>query len=212
MNQRFWRQSLAFGLALWLASTTIAHAQQTNGLQLDKRPGANPISPGDRLSLILTLTNNGEDELTDLVVTDVTPAGTVFFGAAGPRSWAITTPDQNATGKITWRSTEPLDPGQSVELKLLVAVRADAEGTVVSQGFAALAKGWDKPLASPAVTVPVLKPTATVAPRPIDSEVSYLPLWLIVGALAVATLVALVLIIGLQLQARRQKKPEVRDA
>jgi hypothetical protein len=58
----------------------------------------------------------------------------------------------------------------------------------------------------------VLKPTATVAPRPIDSEVSYLPLWLIVGALAVATLVALVLIIGLQLQARRQKKPEVRDA
>jgi uncharacterized repeat protein (TIGR01451 family) len=212
VNQRFWRQSLAFGLALWLASTTIAHAQQTNGLQLDKRPGANPISPGDRLSLILTLTNNGEDELTDLVVTDVTPAGTVFFGAAGPRSWAITTPDQNATGKITWRSTEPLDPGQSVELKLLVAVRADAEGTVVSQGFAALAKGWDKPLASPAVTVPVLKPTATVAPRPIDSEVSYLPLWLIVGALAVATLVALVLIIGLQLQARRQKKPEVRDA
>ena len=56
----------AHGLALWLASTTIAHAQQTNGLQLDKRPGANPISPGDRLSLILTLTNNGEDELTDL--------------------------------------------------------------------------------------------------------------------------------------------------
>jgi len=212
VNQRFWRQSLAFGLALWLASTTIAHAQQTNGLQLDKRPGANPISPGDRLSLILTLTNNGEDELTDLVVTDVTPAGTVFFGAAGPRSWAITTPDQNATGKITWRSTEPLDPGQSVELKLLVAVRADAEGTVVSQGFAALAKGWDKPLASPAVTIPVLKPTATFAPRPIDSEVSYLPLWLIVGALAVATLVALILIIGLQLQARRQKRPEVRDA
>jgi hypothetical protein len=42
--------------------------------------------------------------------------------------------------------------------------------------------------------------------------VSYLPLWLIVGALAVATLVALVLIIGLQLQARRQKRPEVRDA
>jgi hypothetical protein len=198
VNQRFWRWSLTLTLAVWLVNAAIAHAQQPNRLQLDKRPGANPISPGDRLSLIFTLTNNGADALTDL-------AGTVFFGAAGPRSWAITTPDQNATGKITWRSTEPLDPGQSVELKLLVAVRADAEETVVSQGFAALAKGWDKPLASPAVTVPVLKPTATVAPRPIDSEVSYLPLWLIVGALAVATLVALVLIIGLELQARRQK-------
>jgi len=212
VNQRFWRWSLALTLAVWLVNAAIAHAQQPNGLQLDKRPAANPVSPGDRLSLILTLTNNGADEIADLVVTDVTPPGTVFFGAAGPRSWAITTPDRNATGKITWRNTDPLGPGQSAELKLLVAVRADAEGTIVSPGSLVQAKDWDKPLTSPAVTVAAIKPTATVAPMPIDSEASYLPLWLIVGALAVATMAALVLIIGLQLQMRRKKRPEVRNA
>jgi uncharacterized repeat protein (TIGR01451 family) len=212
VNHRFWRWGLALTLAVWLVNAAVTHAQQPDELQLEKRPSASLVSPGNQLSLILTLTNNGADALTGLVVTDVTPAGTVFLGATGPRSWAITTPDQNAIGKITWRNTERLGRGQRAELKLLVSVRADTVGPVASPGFTAQAKGWDKSLTSPAVAVEVVKPTATLAPGPIESEVSDLPLWLIVGALTVATVAALVLIVGLQLRMRRQSSPEVHDA
>jgi len=191
------RGHLVFGLMLWLVSAIAAYAQPPVALRLDKRSSAAQVAPGDRLGFVLTLTNDGTNELTRLIVSDVTPEGTVFFGASGPRDWMITTPQQGGEGRITWRSTGSLGPGQSVELKLLVTVRMTGSGTLTSSGFTVQAQGWDKPLISPAVTVAVVRPTATPAPGWIDQAASQPAVWLALVGLGVI-LAVVILTFGLR--------------
>lgn len=212
MKQRFWRWSLALGLGLWLAGTFAAHAQQPAGLRLDKRADADQVSPGSRLSFILTLTNEGADELTGLVVRDATPAGTVFFGAAGSRDWRIIAPQQGQAGNVEWQSTGPLGPGQSATLRLVVTVRASSGETLNSQGFTAQAKTMDQPLTSPAVAVAVVESPAVPASGAAQQASGQAPLWLVIGGLVIAIGSAVVLALGLLRRANQQVDLEVDDA
>jgi hypothetical protein len=132
-------------------------------------------------------------QVTGLVVNDVTPPGTGFFGASAPRDWMITTPPQGGVGDIVWRSTTPLNPGQSVELTFQVIVQTQGNGKLTSPGFTAQADGWDSPLASPDVTVTLLAPTAA-SQKP--------PPWL-VGSAAIV-LIAGLAALAFEIQRRRQ--------
>jgi uncharacterized repeat protein (TIGR01451 family) len=197
------RWSLAFGLGLWLASAVVVYAQQPTGLRLEKHADSMQATPGDRLGFTLILTNEGSDELTGLVVSDITPAGTVFFGAAGPRDWMITTPGQGQEGQVFWRSTAALGPGKSVELVLLVNVRAESEETLTSQGFTVQAAGWNAPVEGPALTIPVVKPAATPAPGWTERAMNRSPVWLIVGGLLILLSGVVALGLGLRQRAGR---------
>jgi uncharacterized repeat protein (TIGR01451 family) len=190
-------------LGLWLASAAIVYAQQPADLRLGKQADASQVVPGDRLRLTLTLTNEGTDELTGLVVNDVTPEGTAFFGAAGPRDWMITTPNQGGEGEVVWRSTAPLDLGESVELEMLVTVRAESGTTLVSPGCTVQTDGWDEPLTGPTVTVAVVAPTATPAPEPTGQTPGRLPIWPVVSGLVALVVVALALALMLGRRASR---------
>jgi uncharacterized repeat protein (TIGR01451 family) len=186
-------------LVLWLAATVIVCAQQSAGLHVGKRADAVQVTPGERLRLVITLANEGPDALAGLVVRDVTPEGTVFFGAAAPRDWMITTPQQGQVGEVTWRSTAPLDSGASVELEMLVTVQAE-NGSLVSPGCTVEADTWSGPLTGPAVTVIVVAPTAT--PTPDRGWASSLPFpWLLAGGLAILVGVAVVLLLSLRRRA-----------
>jgi uncharacterized repeat protein (TIGR01451 family) len=186
------------GLGLWLAAAVIVCAQQPADLRLEKQAGAGQVVPGDRLRLTLTLNNEGTNELTGLVVSDVTPEGTAFFGAAGPRDWMITTPNQGGEGEVIWRSTAPLGPDESVELEMLITVRAESGTNLLSPGYTVQADAWDEPLTGPTVTVAVVAPTATPAPEPTEQTPSRLPIWSIVGGLAalIVVILALALVLG----------------
>jgi uncharacterized repeat protein (TIGR01451 family) len=181
-------------LALWLAGVVIAYAQQPTDLRLEKHAEASQVVPGERLRFTLTLTNEGAGELNGLVVSDATPAGTAFFGAAGPRDWMITTPHQGGEGEVVWRSTAPLRPGESVELKLLVTVQVESGGSLISQGCTVQAEGWDSLLTGPTVTVAVVAPTDT--PQPLSAVIGSNWTWLGFGISGLALILGAVAAAG----------------
>jgi uncharacterized repeat protein (TIGR01451 family) len=198
LNRHLLRWSAA--LRLWLAGVLIVCAQQPTGLRVEKRADAIQVAPGARLRLVVTLANEGPDALTGLVVRDVTPESTVFFGAAAPRDWMIATPQQGQAGEVIWRSTAPLDSGAAVELEMLVTVQAES-GSLLSPGCTVQADGWSEPLTGPSLTVAVVAPTATPAPEHVGQAFS-LPLpWLVAGGLAIL-IGATALLFGLRRRAR----------
>jgi len=144
-------------------------AQQPLVLRVDKQADIAQAVPGDRVRFALTLVNEGPSALSGLVVRDVTPPGSTFLGAAAPRDWLITTPEQGATGEIIWRSANPLQPGESVQLDFLVALHPTTEGALLSSGCTVYADGWEQPLNGPDAAVQIVAPTATpvqVGPGP----------------------------------------------
>lgn len=186
-------------LALCLATTSIVCAQQPPGLHLEARADTDRVAPGEQLRFVITLANEGPDVLTGLVVRDVTPEGTTFFGAAAPRDWMITTPPQGRGGEVVWRSTAAFEPGARVELSMLVTVQAEG-GSLVSPGCTVQADGWNEPSNGPAITVAVVAPTATPAPGRVGRAFgSPLP-WLAAGGVAVG--VGLAVTWGLRRRAR----------
>jgi uncharacterized repeat protein (TIGR01451 family) len=136
-------------------------AQHPADLRLDKHVDARQGVHGDRLVFTLTLMNEGTETLGGLVVSDVTPEGTAFMGASGPRDWMITTPRQGGEGEILWRSTAPLQSAESVALEFVVTVQSQGGTSLESQGFVVQADGWTETLVGPTVTVDILTPTST---------------------------------------------------
>jgi uncharacterized repeat protein (TIGR01451 family) len=151
----YWGLLIIFAVAAvgWVSRPMTIQAQAAIDLALEQRVDANSASSGDRLTFSLILTNTGTQALTGLLVNDVTPAGTTFFGASAPRGWLMTTPPQNGSGEVAWHSTEPLQPNSRVELQLIVTVQSDR--SIVSAGFSATADQLSQPLTSPSITIAV---------------------------------------------------------
>jgi uncharacterized repeat protein (TIGR01451 family) len=193
---------IALALTLSLSLPHTVRAQRPADLRLDKRVDARQSVPGDRLVFTLTLTNEGTTELGGLVVSDVTPEGTAFMGASGPRDWMITTPRQGGEGEILWRSAAPLRPAESVALEFVVTIQSQGGTSLESQGFMVRADGWTEALVGPTVTVDVLSPTSTPTPAPVEPPSKRAPLVPVLGGLLVIS-VAVLLFLG---QRRRMNR------
>lgn len=202
MKQRLGQWAIALALMLTLGLPRTVRAQRPADLRLDKVADARQSVPGDRLVFTLTLTNEGTAELDGLIVSDVTPEGTAFMGASGPRDWMITTPNQGAEGEILWRSTAPLQPAESVALEFVVTVQSQAGPSLKSQGCTVQADGWTDALVGPTVTVDVLTPTSTPRPVPEEQPSKRAPLVSALGGLLLIG-VAVVLVLG---QRRRMNR------
>ena len=96
--------------------TTVAANQ---GLVLSKTVDKATAKSGDVLLYTITYRNTGADALTNLVVSDATPAYTRFVSAAeGTRATGLTgvtiaTPGVNNKGAVKWTFAGSLNPGQS---------------------------------------------------------------------------------------------------
>lgn len=168
-------------LAVVSPTLTVQAQASIDHLALEQRVDITSVSPGDRLTFTLILTNTGSQPVTGLIVSDTTPKGTVFFGASGPRSWLITTPAQDQSGDAVWRNTAALQPNERVELQLLVTVQAVDQ--ILSPGFAVKSDQLAQSLTSPSIRI-------TVQPKTSEAVVG-----LSIGWLAII-FVLFVLIIG----------------
>jgi uncharacterized repeat protein (TIGR01451 family) len=194
VHLRLGQWAIALTLTLTLGMPHTVCAQSPADLRLDKRADAQRV-PGDKLVFTLTLTNEGATELDGLVVSDVTPAGTAFMGASGPRDWMITTPRRGGEGEILWRSTAPLQPDESVALEFVVTVQSQAGPSLESQGCTVKADGWADALVGPTVTVDVLTSTSTSNLAPVDRPSKRATLVPALGGLLVIS-VAVLLFLG----------------
>jgi len=94
-------------------------------LAVTKMDSADPVSPGDPLSYLLTITNGGPSDATVVTVIDTLPAGVTFVSSSpGP-------PECNLVG-VTLTCEITLAAGGSTTVTINVTVNASASGMLVN--------------------------------------------------------------------------------
>lgn len=101
-------------LPAWYASAGQASAQSTS-LALSKSASPDPVDQGDLLVYVITLTNQTAEEAQRTVVTDTTPAGTVFESASvlqsGGATWFWGGLSAGESGDFIWFTSDRIGFG-----------------------------------------------------------------------------------------------------
>ena len=138
-----------------------------------KQTGAVEYTPsGPQITYQITITNQGSEPLSGVIVTDVLPAGSslLYFSSSDGEQWS-STQGQTPEGPVAlWRSEAPLPAGQSVHLRYTLSAPA-GEVRVSKVAPRARAEGFDETVLPETIVVPVTPmPTPTSAPQPVASE------------------------------------------
>lgn len=93
-------------------------------LKLVKTVDKSTAKPGDTLTYNIMYTNIGNSTLSDIIIKDTVPGGTVFQNAVfiSPATGSISSPNINATGEISWSISGSLNPGQSNTVSFTVKI------------------------------------------------------------------------------------------
>jgi uncharacterized repeat protein (TIGR01451 family) len=98
-----------------------------------------PVGAGHNLSYNIMVNNSGPLSSNADTVTDAIPAGTTFASATTAAGWTMTTPAVGGSGTVQWILSGSLAAGASASFGMVVAVDANATGTV--ENTAALTSG-----------------------------------------------------------------------
>ncbi|HIE39337.1 MAG TPA: DUF11 domain-containing protein, partial [Anaerolineae bacterium] len=103
-------------LPSWYTGVGQRMAQSTT-LSLTKSATPDPVDQGDLLTYVITLTNQTAEEAQQTVVTDTTPAGTVFESASvlngGGATWFWGGLSAGESGEFVWFTSDRIFPGDS---------------------------------------------------------------------------------------------------
>ena len=111
--------------------TTTAGGASASGLQLIKSVDKATALPNEVLTYTITYTNNGTAPITTVVISDSTPAFTLYVGASAGcpalitrTTCTVTTePANGATGGVIWNVTGSVAPGASSTVRFQVRVQ-----------------------------------------------------------------------------------------
>ncbi len=107
-----------------LASASLPVQDQAPSLYVEKRAASSVARPGERIEYEITLTNNGDQTLSDVAVTDALEPGLTYEGSRFDETmiglWS-TAPT------IEWRVLEPLAPGGRHSIHLTVVAHGDID-------------------------------------------------------------------------------------
>ncbi len=110
--------------------TTVATAGGA-GLALEKTVDKTTAFPGDSVLYTIRFRNQGSGPITDLVITDATPAFTTYLGASAQCAvplpaalvgCTITEPSGGTAGSLDWTFGGALDPGQEGTVSYSVTI------------------------------------------------------------------------------------------
>jgi len=111
-----------------VADTTLVGNPSTAGLTLIKSADKVAARPGESITYTITYANTSSGSLTNIILSDFTPAYTTFLSATnGPLSTnltglVITAPPSGGTGPVRWTFNGALAPGRSGTVTFSVAI------------------------------------------------------------------------------------------
>jgi uncharacterized repeat protein (TIGR01451 family) len=156
-------------------------------LTLTKFAAPSPVLAGQVLTYTLTVANNSDSLLTDVLITDVVPTNTSFIAATYPHN------GPNTSGVITW-SLDILDISALAVVTMVVQVDSavptgtfiiNTAGVTSKEGLADTTMAMVEVLAFTSTPTPTITPIPTAANTPIPTNTptptppsmkSYLPL------------------------------------
>ena len=102
MRTRPFALALAAGFALFASLPARGFALSADLSITKTRTTPSPANPGDVIGYDITVTNNGPDTASNVVVSDVVPPGTTFDeGGVLSAGWNCTLPPAGGTGTMT---------------------------------------------------------------------------------------------------------------
>ena len=118
------------------AAAALLHVEYSSGplppqadLSITKTDSADPVNAGDNLSYTVTVTNNGPDPATNVVVTDTLPAGVTFVLTSGCA--------ESPGGGVPNCSLGTIANGTSKQYSIMVTVNAATSGTITNSASVA---------------------------------------------------------------------------
>jgi uncharacterized repeat protein (TIGR01451 family) len=88
---------------------------------------------GDLLTYTITVKNFGPNTATKVVVNDVLPANTIFYGAQSNKG-SFTTPPKDQNGPVTWYVGDmPANDQQNAQLTVTVIIKGKSTITNIAK-------------------------------------------------------------------------------
>jgi len=109
-------------------------------LSLAKTTNATQAVIGGTITYTITLTNNGPDAASSVVVSDVLPSSLLFQSISAPAGFSCTTPAVGASGTISC-SAATLANGATATFTLVTRVAAGASGSISNSASVSSATG-----------------------------------------------------------------------
>ena len=161
------------------SATTIVGTAGQADLAVAASGTPNPVTDGNNITYVQTVTNNGPSSVTNATFTDTIPANTTLAATfTAPGGWNCNTIAIGATGTFTCTLTGTFVANTSVNFPLVVKVNlGTAPGTTISNTPAIATTAGDPNPANNSVTVTttVASPSQadvaivkTAAPEPVD--------------------------------------------
>src|SRR5215211_2052484 len=144
------------GLSLRVGSAGAPLLQANPNFTVSKTGSANPVAVGANLTYTVTVTNIMGGNLSQVVITDVLPAGVSFVAATPSQGACSTLPPMGGTGTVI---CELGGVGTSATLTLVVQPTAAVAGTMITN--TAVVTTNNAGTGSATTTTQVLAPTAT---------------------------------------------------